>query len=127
MSDDALDLSESVGRDRASIRSIHPWFATRAPSVAEAVVRLTLAHAPLALDDTGVPARDRDANPGQPRVLDLFSGAAAIAGAAADGLSCGADAAELNPVAHVIARCTWLHGAEYGKPEARRRSLIEEY
>src|SRR5436190_42801 len=80
------------------------------------------------MDEAGVPAVRRGLDHGgQPRVLDLFAGTAAIAGEAAGRYACEADTVELNPVAHVIARCTWLHGAEHGKPDGAWRGLVAEY
>ena len=60
------------------------------------------------------------------RLLDVFAGTSAIAGAAA-GMGHRADAVELNPVAHLIARGLWVHGADHGERDGKWRGLAAEY
>src|SRR5690606_28440993 len=53
-----------------------------------------------------------------PKVLDPFAGGGAIPLEALR-LGCEAQAVDLNPVAHMIERCTLVYPQKYGQPKSR--------
>ena len=78
-------------------------------------------------DPALLPLEAHAASPSQNiRLLDVFAGTSAIAGAAA-GMGYRADAVELSPVAHLTARGMWVHGADHGRPDGTWRGLAAEY
>jgi putative DNA methylase len=118
-----LDLSDDTQQARLHGQPMHRWWAVRPKPLADAAALLAL------LRDSSTffafnPAEDLAAAAGleggiKPRLLDVFSGTGAIAGAAAK-RGCEATALELNPVAHLIARCAWelpcAHGMATPEP-----------
>src|SRR6202020_998376 len=122
MADEPLDLREAIAAEWRLVPGVHPWFAARPPAVARTTVALTVhrtarASKGGARDPVRLALEAHAADPPQRiRLLDVFAGTSAIAGAAA-GMGHRADAVELNPVAHLIARGMWVHGAEHGRPE----------
>ena len=132
MDDEPLDLRHAVAAEWRLAPRVHPWFAARPPAVARAAVALTIDRtARVGEGGTGDPAlRPLEADTASPsqniRLLDVFAGTSAIAGAAA-GMGHRADAVELNPVAHLIARGMWVHGADHGRPDGTWRGLAAEY
>ena len=132
MDDEPLDLRHAVAAERRLAPRVHPWFAVRPPAVARAAVALTVDRTTRAGEvDAGDPAllplEAGTASTSQRiRLLDVFAGTSAIAGAAA-GMGHRANAVELNPVAHLIARGMWVHGADHGRPDGTWRGLAAEY
>jgi putative DNA methylase len=125
---------EKTGHAALHPRKLHLWWARRPLAAARAAVYATLIPAEGtpeearsgeffsslcrwgASDQIIAEARQRvlDANGGvPPRVLDLFSGGGAIPLEAAR-LGCEATAVELNPVAHLIERCTLDYPQRFG-------------
>jgi putative DNA methylase len=125
---------EKIGHAALHPRKLHLWWARRPLAAARAAVYATLVPA----DGTPDEARSDDfftslcqwgasdrviaeararvlaANGGKPpRVLDLFAGGGAIPLEAAR-LGCEATAVELNPVAHLIERCTLDYPQRFG-------------
>lgn len=126
--------SEKVGGRKGHPALLHLWWARRPLAAARAAVYATL----VSVDGTPPEARSDDffralcrwgasdtviaearkrvlaANGGvPPRVLDLFAGGGAIPLEAAR-LGCEATAVELNPVAHLIERCTLDYPQRFG-------------
>ncbi|MEJ7894715.1 MAG: DUF1156 domain-containing protein [Solirubrobacteraceae bacterium] len=125
---------EKIGHTALHPRKLHLWWARRPLAAARAAVYATLVPvegtpAHLRSDDffvslcamgdndrTLAEARERvlAANGGTPpKVLDLFAGGGAIPLEAAR-LGCDATAVELNPVAHLIERCTLDYPQRFG-------------
>ena len=125
---------EKIGHAALHPRKLHLWWARRPLAAARAAVYATLV--PVegtpdsersddffvslcqwgASDQTIAEARERvlAANGGvPPKVLDLFAGGGAIPLEAAR-LGCDATAVELNPVAHLIERCTLDYPQRFG-------------
>ena len=125
---------EKIGHAALHPRKLHLWWARRPLAAARAAVYATLVPA----DGTPAEARSEDfflslcrwgasdaiiaearervlaAHGGTPpRVLDLFAGGGAIPLEAAR-LGCEATAVELNPVAHLIERCTLDYPQRFG-------------
>lgn len=125
---------EKIGHAALHPRKLHLWWARRPLAAARAAVYATLVPA----EGTPEEARSDDfftslcqwgasdrviaeararvlaANGGKPpRVLDLFAGGGAIPLEAAR-LGCEATAVELNPVAHLIERCTLDYPQRFG-------------
>jgi putative DNA methylase len=125
---------EKIGHAALHPRKLHLWWARRPLAAARAAVYATL------VPVEGTPASERNsdffvslcqwgaseqtitearervlaANGGvPPRVLDLFAGGGAIPLEAAR-LGCDATAVELNPVAHLIERCTLDYPQRFG-------------
>jgi putative DNA methylase len=125
---------EKIGHAALHPRKLHLWWARRPLAAARAAVYATL------LPADGTPEEERSddfyralcawgasdrviaqarervlaANGGRPpRVLDLFAGGGAIPLEAAR-LGCEATAVELNPVAHLIERCTLDYPQRFG-------------
>lgn len=130
----AVAQREKIGHAALHPRKLHLWWARRPLAAARAAVYATLV--PVegtpeearsddfflslcrwgASDRVIAEARDRvlAANGGTPpRVLDLFAGGGAIPLEAAR-LGCEATAVELNPVAHLIERCTLDYPQRFG-------------
>jgi len=130
----AVSVAEKVGARKAHLSSMHLWWARRPLAAARAAVYATLV--PVegtpekgrseeffsalcrwgASDRIIAEARERvlAANGGKPpRVLDLFAGGGAIP-LEASRLGCEATAVELNPVAHLIERCTLDYPQRFG-------------
>ncbi len=130
----AVAASEKVGGRQGHPALLHLWWARRPLAAARAAVYATLVSA----DETPEAARSDDfftslcrwgardrviaearegllaASGGTPpRVLDLFAGGGAIPLEAAR-LGCEATAVELNPVAHLIERCTLDYPQRFG-------------
>lgn len=123
---------EKIGHAPRHPRKLHLWWARRPLAAARAAVYATLVPA-----DTGPPrdsasaffktlcglgasdqaigaAREHVRQGGDPRlVLDLFAGGGAIP-LEAQRLGCETTAVELNPVAHLIERCTLEFPQTYG-------------
>jgi putative DNA methylase len=125
---------EKIGHATLHPRKLHLWWARRPLAAARAAVYATLVSAEDtpeqfrspeffdslcrwgASDRVIAEARERvlAANGGKPpRVLDLFAGGGAIPLEAAR-LGCEATAVELNPVAHLIERCTLDYPQRFG-------------
>jgi putative DNA methylase len=125
---------EKIGHAALHPRKLHLWWARRPLAAARAAVYATLV--PVegtpgnersddffvslcqwgASDQTIAKARERvlAANGGvPPKVLDLFAGGGAIPIEAAR-LGCDATAVELNPVAHLVERCTLDYPQRFG-------------
>ncbi len=130
----AVAQREKIGHATLHPRKLHLWWARRPLAAARAAVYATLV--PVegtpeearsdeffgslcqwgASDRVIAEARERvlAANGGRPpRVLDLFAGGGAIPLEAAR-LGCDATAVELNPVAHLIERCTLDYPQRFG-------------
>ena len=126
--------SRQFGHINLHPRKLHLWWARRPLSAARAAIYATLVPVdgtPIdersddffaslcewsASDQTIATARSRvlAANGGvPPKVLDLFAGGGAIPLEAAR-LGCDATAVELNPVAHLIERCTLDYPQRFG-------------
>lgn len=130
----AVAQREKIGHAALHPRKLHLWWARRPLAAARAAVYATLVPA----EGTPEEARSDDfftslcqwgasdvviaeararvlaANGGEPpRVLDLFAGGGAIPLEAAR-LGCDATAIELNPVAHLIERCTLDYPQRFG-------------
>ena len=135
---------EKIGHAALHPRKLHLWWARRPLAAARAAVYATLV--PVdgtpdsersddffvslcqwgASDQTIAEARERvlAANGGvPPKVLDLFAGGGAIPLEAAR-LGCDATAVELNPVAHLIERCTLDYPQRFGPGAGRRRPRV---
>jgi putative DNA methylase len=124
---------EKIGHAALHPRKLHIWWARRPLAAARAAVYATLVAADCApprdragtffrtlcaLDASDLALADARADiaraaPDGPRVLDLFAGGGAIP-LEAQRLGCRATAVELNPVAHVIERCTLEFPQRYG-------------
>lgn len=125
---------EKIGHAALHPRKLHLWWARRPLAAARAAVYATLVPAEGTPEDARSPefftslcrwgasdaviaqARERvlAANGGTPpKVLDLFAGGGAIPLEAAR-LGCDATAVELNPVAHLIERCTLDYPQRFG-------------
>lgn len=121
MTNQSIDITKDVQRDKLGLRPIHPWFAVRPPSLGRAAAILTLLRSAEGfqdVDQASVDGRSLWRRAGldgdtAPLVLDLFAGTSSIASAAA-GLGCDADSVELNPVAYFIAVCAWVLPKQYG-------------
>jgi putative DNA methylase len=130
MDDEPLDLRDAIAAEWRP--GVHPWFAARRPAVARTAVALTVDRTARASEGGARNAvrrapEGRTADPAERiRLLDVFAGISAIAGAAA-GMGHHADAVELNPVAHLVARVMWVHGADHGRPVGTWRGLAAEY
>jgi putative DNA methylase len=130
----AVAQREKIGHAALHPRKLHLWWARRPLAAARAAVYATLVPADGTLEEARsgefftslcqwgasdrviAEARDRvlAANGGKPpRVLDLFAGGGAIPLEAAR-LGCEATAVELNPVAHLIERCTLEYPQRFG-------------
>jgi putative DNA methylase len=130
----AVSRREKVGRGAGHPAQLHLWWARRPLAAARAAVYATLVPVEGTPDDArsdqffaslcqwgasdSVIAQARErvvaANGGRsPRVLDLFAGGGAIPLEAAR-LGCEATAVELNPVAHLIERCTLDYPQRFG-------------
>jgi putative DNA methylase len=125
---------EKIGHAALHPRKLHLWWARRPLAAARAAVYATLVPADGTPDEARsdnfftalcqwgasdsviaeARARVLAANGGAPpRVLDLFAGGGAIPLEAAR-LGCDATAVELNPVAHLIERCTLDYPQRFG-------------
>lgn len=125
---------EKIGHAALHPRKLHLWWARRPLAAARAAVYATLMPSEGTPDEARsaefftslcrwgatdrviAEARDRvlAANGGKPpRVLDMFAGGGAIPLEAAR-LGCEATAVELNPVAHLIERCTLDYPQRFG-------------
>ena len=130
----AVAQREKIGHAALHPRKLHLWWARRPLAAARAAVYATLVPADGtpeearsdefftslcqwgASDRVIAEARERvlAANGGKPpRVLDMFAGGGAIPLEAAR-LGCEATAVELNPVAHLIERCTLDYPQRFG-------------
>jgi putative DNA methylase len=140
----AVAQREKIGHAALHPRKLHLWWARRPLAAARAAVYATLVPAQGTPEDARsddfftslcqwgasdrviaeARARVLAANGGQPpRVLDLFAGGGAIPLEAAR-LGCEATAVELNPVAHLIERCTLDYPQRFGSSLA---TDIREY
>ena len=127
-----IDLTEAIAADKARERPVHPWFAVRAPTFARAAVVLTLLRGSQSFASVGesttveqlraLAGLPTDA---RPRILDLFAGTGAVAGAAG-GWGCEADAVELNPVAHLITVASWTLAPALSDARGDWRGLADE-
>lgn len=127
-----IDLTEATAADKARERPVHPWFAVRAPTFARAAVVLTLLRGSQSFASVGesttveqlraLAGLPTDA---RPRILDLFAGTGAVAGAAG-GWDCEADAVELNPVAHLITVASWTLAPALSDARGDWRGLADE-
>lgn len=148
----AASVREKLGGhhlSRGQIRNLHLWWARRPLAASRAAVYATFA--PPATEDRDREALPRffaelcayrgpvlpvtdalkkarsvvstAANGRRPRVLDMFAGGGAIP---LEALRLGADAVavELNPVAHLIQRCTLEFPQRYGK---RLRDAVDKW
>lgn len=130
----AVAQREKIGHAAVHPRKLHLWWARRPLAAARAAVYATLVHPDDAPDNARdaafftalcqrgasdrviTEARERvlEANGGvPPKVLDQFAGGGAIPLEALR-LGCDATAVELNPVAHLIEKCTLEYPQHFG-------------